>query len=636
MTTLPTESSPSAILTKWKQQNNYYALFNLTAKQTLTEQDLKDLKQEYHKLALVNHPDKHPEATKEYEEIFKYLANAYETLLDPTRRAQHLEKLLSSLKPSTGTLSHSSSRDDKKKRKHGIAAPSFSEFQSFISDEQNRKKHADRIIAFIEQNPNWAIAHCISYTSITGANIFMDSLRDLDFKAASPLYKALIAHIRKGPDPSVPVPATPEILLSIPAFNPFNAILNMQNLDDAQCLAKVSTLIQLFLSFHKNDVNAVRNKIIPLLQSALLSLPCPPKDIAKDPTYNKAYRALCFVFSQTLQTLTSDPGFNSDILRALSKIAELRFNSLNLVPLAQRKFRLVALFSLREDLWDREDLAKSEEIFKDLVHTDFQPFETKEKYFSIFIRLLDHKQPGSSLALLSGYVKTLLAEDTSIEKKKKLLLEIKNLVAEGYYRISSFYKTVKLHPQQYQDLLGILATEEAKLTLGSRISSGGSREKKGKGKRRVDTFESSDFKKFAPSIFSPEPPPLPKTIFSPQQSTAPVSPSGFFSRPIKSESTVGDTATRSTAKPSDLDLSFEALGDKPPTPTISPASAHFPKKMKSESPVGDTKSRSTEKPSDLDLDGFEALGDELFGGNTNSDLGDLDELFKPAETSNPF
>lgn len=63
---------------------NYYDI--LGVKKTATQDDLKKA---YRKLAVQNHPDKHPDEKEKYEKKFKEINEAYSVLSDPNKRAMY-------------------------------------------------------------------------------------------------------------------------------------------------------------------------------------------------------------------------------------------------------------------------------------------------------------------------------------------------------------------------------------------------------------------------------------------------------------------------------------------------------------------------------------------------------------------
>ena len=63
---------------------DYYEI--LGVKKTATADELKKA---YRKLAIQNHPDKHPEAKEEYEKKFKEINEAYSVLSDPNKKAMY-------------------------------------------------------------------------------------------------------------------------------------------------------------------------------------------------------------------------------------------------------------------------------------------------------------------------------------------------------------------------------------------------------------------------------------------------------------------------------------------------------------------------------------------------------------------
>lgn len=63
---------------------DYYEI--LGVKKTATADELKKA---YRKLAIQNHPDKHPEAKEEYEKKFKEINEAYSVLSDPQKKAMY-------------------------------------------------------------------------------------------------------------------------------------------------------------------------------------------------------------------------------------------------------------------------------------------------------------------------------------------------------------------------------------------------------------------------------------------------------------------------------------------------------------------------------------------------------------------
>lgn len=68
------------------KQGDYYTLLNVSV-----QADEKSIRQSYHRLAHKYHPDKNPSNT-EAEEHFKRIKEAYETLIDPERRAIYDQK----------------------------------------------------------------------------------------------------------------------------------------------------------------------------------------------------------------------------------------------------------------------------------------------------------------------------------------------------------------------------------------------------------------------------------------------------------------------------------------------------------------------------------------------------------------
>lgn len=51
--------------------------------------DQKAIKAAFRSLSQKHHPDKHPEAREQAEEIFKMINRAYDVLSDPVRRREH-------------------------------------------------------------------------------------------------------------------------------------------------------------------------------------------------------------------------------------------------------------------------------------------------------------------------------------------------------------------------------------------------------------------------------------------------------------------------------------------------------------------------------------------------------------------
>ncbi len=78
----------------YKEIEDYYQILGVERKASYEE-----IKKAYHRLALLYHPDKNPN-DKEAEEKFKKIVEAYETLKDPKKRAEHDMKLSMSERPS--------------------------------------------------------------------------------------------------------------------------------------------------------------------------------------------------------------------------------------------------------------------------------------------------------------------------------------------------------------------------------------------------------------------------------------------------------------------------------------------------------------------------------------------------------
>ena len=64
--------------------NNYYDILGVSKTATADE-----LKKAYRKLAIQNHPDKHPDEKDKYEKKFKEINEAYSVLSDPNKRAMY-------------------------------------------------------------------------------------------------------------------------------------------------------------------------------------------------------------------------------------------------------------------------------------------------------------------------------------------------------------------------------------------------------------------------------------------------------------------------------------------------------------------------------------------------------------------
>ena len=64
--------------------SDYYEILGVNKKATADE-----LKKAYRKLAIENHPDKHPNEKEKYEKKFKEINEAYSVLSDPNKRAQY-------------------------------------------------------------------------------------------------------------------------------------------------------------------------------------------------------------------------------------------------------------------------------------------------------------------------------------------------------------------------------------------------------------------------------------------------------------------------------------------------------------------------------------------------------------------
>ena len=63
---------------------DYYAILGVSKDASADE-----LKRAYRKLAVQNHPDKHPDEKEKYEAKFKEITEAYAVLSDPQKRQQY-------------------------------------------------------------------------------------------------------------------------------------------------------------------------------------------------------------------------------------------------------------------------------------------------------------------------------------------------------------------------------------------------------------------------------------------------------------------------------------------------------------------------------------------------------------------
>lgn len=132
---------------------NYYDILGVSKNASENE-----IKRAYRKLAVKNHPDKHP-GDKTIEEKFKKINEAYATLSDKEKRAAYDNAQASPFGRSTFTSSDSRNVDDIFKQFFGGAGGGFN-FEEFMNggrSQQQRTVHAD------DENLNIRIGINISF-----------------------------------------------------------------------------------------------------------------------------------------------------------------------------------------------------------------------------------------------------------------------------------------------------------------------------------------------------------------------------------------------------------------------------------------------------------------------------------------